>query len=311
MRAVRIKEFGGPEVLVLEDVPEPVPGPGQVLIEVSASSINPVDVAIRSGWMQAFVPLELPATLGMDVAGVVLATGDDNPQFAVGQQVYGSAAAIFGASGAFAERAVSHTGLLATPPSSVGLVDAGTLPLAGISALQAVTEVLSVKSGDTVLVRGAAGGVGGMAVMIAKSLGATVIAVARGRGVEAARALGADQALDGGSDDWRSSIPPVDAALDLIAADDPSSCLALVRTGGRLASLVGQPDQAAAAERQIEASLVQTGVNTERLTRLAELVDAGVVQPRIHESHLLDDIAAAFGSLAAGGVLGKIAIRMR
>ena len=183
--------------------------------------------------------------------------------------------------------------------------------MAGVSALQVMTDVLSVKSGDTVLVRGSAGGVGGFAVMIAKSLGARVIAVARGRGVDAARSLGADQVVDGSSDDWGSSIPPVDAALDLVGSGDPSSCLALVRPGGRLASLVGQPDQGAAADREIEASLVQIGVNTERLTRLAQLVDAGVVQPRIHESHSLDDIAAAFDSLAAGRVLGKIAIRMR
>ena len=291
MRAARIDRYGGPEVLgVVDDAPVPEPAPGQVRIEVHASSINPADVAIRNGWMQQFLPLALPVVLGIDVAGVVSAVGDDVPGLSVGDPVYGVAG-------------------VAAPPEGVGMAAAATLPLAGVSALQALAEDGDVRPGSRVLVHGASGGIGLTAIELARHLGAFVVATARGGGLSAVAEAGADEVVDTDSTDV-GSLQEFDVTLDLLGAD-PGLVVRLTRAGGRVVGLRGAPDADAASAKGVTAVQQGTAVTTERLERLADLVEQGATRPHVSQTVTLGDVARAFALKEAGGLPGKIAVTVR
>jgi len=307
MRAARIDRYGGPEVLRVVDVDHPAVGPGQVLVEVHGSSINPVDVAVRTGWMQAYLPLTPPLTLGVDVAGTVAEVGEGVADLAVGDPVYGVAGVAMGGSGAHAEYAVTSRALLATPPMGVNMVAAGTLPLAAVSALEAIVERLDVQPGSRVLVHGAAGGVGVFAVPLARHRGGHVVATVH-RGV-APSEVEADEVVDTDETDV-ASLKPFDLTLDLVG-EDPVLPVTVTNPGGRVVGLRTPPDQEAAAAKGVTAELQATGVTTERLERLRELVEEGVLRPHLAQTFDLGDIVRAFEMKEAGGVRGKIAIATR
>lgn len=310
MRAARIDRYGGPEVLgVVDDAPVPEPAPGQVRVEVHASSINPADVAIRNGWMQQFLPLALPVVLGIDVAGVVSAVGDDVADLSVGDPVYGVAGVAMGGSGALAEYAVTSPALLAAPPEGVGMAAAATLPLVGISALQALAEDGDVRPGTRVLVHGASGGVGLAAIELARHLGAFVVATARGAGLSAVAEAGADKVVDTDSTDV-GSLQEFDVTVDLVGAD-PGLVVRVTRAGGRVVGLRGAPDADAASAKGVTAVQQGTAVTTERLERLAALVEQGATRPHVSQTATLVDVARAFALKEAGGLPGKIAVTIR
>jgi len=309
MRAARIESFGGPDVLRVVDVPAPGLEPGQVRVDVVGSSINPVDIAIRSGWMQEFLPLTPPLTMGTDIAGIVTEVGEGVADLAVGDPVYGVAGVVMGGSGGFAEQAVTWAGLLATAPAGVDLVVAATLPLAGISALEAITERLDVEPGSRVLVHGACGGVGLVAVALARHLGGQVVATLRGNGVAVLKDLGVDDVVDTGTTDL-SSLQPFDLTLDLVGAD-PMLPVTVTKPGGRVVGLRMMPDQQAATDKGVEAVMQGTQITTQRLNRLRDLVEQGVLVPYVAQTFDLSDISAAFSMKEAGGVLGKIAVKAR
>ena len=310
MRAARIDRYGGPEVLaVVDDAPVPEPAPGQVRVEVHASSINPADVAIRNGWMQQFLPLALPIVLGSDVAGVVSAVGGDVAGLSVGDPVYGVAGVAMGGSGAFAEYAITSPSMLGAPPEGVGMAAAATLPLAGVSALQALVEDGDVRSGTRVLVHGASGGVGLTAIELARHLGAFVVATARGAGLSAVAEAGADEVVDTDSTDV-GSLPAFDVTLDLVGAD-PGMVVHITRAGGRVVGLRGAPDADVASAKGVTAVRQGTSVTTERLERLADLIEQGATRPHVSQSATLGDIARAFALKETGGLPGKIAVTLR
>lgn len=305
MRAARISSYGGPEVLQLVDVDPPAPGPGEVVVEVRGSSVNPADVAVRNGWMAQYLPMELPLTLGIDVAGVVTEVGPDVAWPSVGEEVYGVAGVMMGAFGAYAERALTRPELLAVPPKGLDLVTAGTLPLVGVSAIQAIEANLEVGPGTRLFVHGAAGGVGPLATALARHLGAHVVASCRG-GLTNIDHIGADQVVDTDDTDVLT-LGPFDASLDLVGSD-PTTVLDVTRPQGRAVSLIMPPDPERAAAKQVTAMMQAGDVTTARLHRLRELVESGILTPLVTERVPLDDIAKAFEIKAAGGVRGKIAI---
>jgi NADPH:quinone reductase-like Zn-dependent oxidoreductase len=309
MRAAQIEGYGGTEVLQVVDIDPPTPGPGQVLLEVHGSSINPADIAIRNGWMQEFLPLPLPVTLGIDVAGTVAELGEGVEGLAVGDPVYGAAGVAMGGSGAFAEMAVTSPAMLAAPPAGLDLVLAATLPLAGVSALQAIAEALDVQPGHRVLVHGGSGGVGLFAVALAKHLGAYVVGTAHSDGVAVVSAVGADEVVDTEQAEL-TSLEPFDRVLDLVG-QDPVLPVTVTKPGGRAVGLLTPPDQQAAEAKGVTAALQGTQQTSERLDRLRELVEQGVLSPHVVETYDLGDIARAFTRKEAGGVHGKIAIAVR
>jgi NADPH:quinone reductase-like Zn-dependent oxidoreductase len=237
MKAVRFHEYGGPEVLRYEDVDRPRPAAAQVLIRVAATSFNPVDAAIRSGFLQQVFPVALPHTPGIDVAGTLAEIGEGVAGWSVGEAVVGFLPMT--EDGASAEFVLAPAELLTGAPTSIPLVDAAALPSASLSAWQALFEQADLKAGQRMLVNGAGGGVGGYAIQLAKQAGATVIATASPRSRDAVEALGADRIVDYTATAVTEAISePVEVVLNLVNA--PESDLAgltdLVSDGGVLVS---------------------------------------------------------------------------
>jgi NADPH:quinone reductase-like Zn-dependent oxidoreductase len=309
MRAAHIERFGGPEVVQVVDLPAAGVGPGQVMVDVVGSSINPADIAVRSGWMSQFLPLEPPLTLGTDIAGIVAGLGDGVVNVAVGDSVYGVAGVVMGGSGGFAEQAVTTAGQLATVPAGIDLVTAGALPLAGIAALEAITERLGVEAGSRVLVHGASGGVGLFAVALAVHLEGQVVASVRTERVALMHQIGVDDVVDGETTDLLS-LEPFDLVLDLVGAD-PILPVQLTRPGGRAVGLRIMPDQEAAAAKGVEVALQATAVTTERLDRFRDYVDQQVVRAYIAHTFELSDVSKAFTVKETVGAPGKIAIAVQ
>lgn len=242
MKAVCFHEYGGPEVLRYEDVDRPRPAAGQVLVRVAATSFNPVDVGIRAGFLRQVFPLTLPHTPGIDVAGTVAEVGEGVAGLSLGDAVVGFLP--MDEDGAAADLVLAPAEVLTAAPTGIPLPDAAALPVASLTAWQALFEQADLKAGQRVLVNGAGGGVGGYAVQLAKQAGATVIATASPRSKDAVEAFGADQIVDYTSTAVADAVSePVDAVLNLVAApeQDIAGLTGLVADGGVVVSTTPRP----------------------------------------------------------------------
>jgi NADPH:quinone reductase-like Zn-dependent oxidoreductase len=311
MKAAQINEYGHSDVVRVQEVDTPLPGAGQVQVEVHASSINPVDTAVREGYLAQMVPLALPATLGIDVAGVVTALGEGVTGFSIGDRVFGSASVLSGGSGAFATVATVPVGNLAKMPDNIGFTEAGSIVLTGASAVQALTEHLQLQPGQKLLVLGGAGGVGTLAVQVAKHLGAYVAATATGDCFEVVKALGANEVIDYKHEAFDEKLSDYDAVLDTVGGDTGARAYRVLKRGGTIVLMLAQPDADLMAKYGVTAIAQQTRANTENLNALAQLVQSGAVRPNIDRAYSLDRIAEAFEAKERGGVRGKIGIRVR
>lgn len=291
MRAARIHEYGGPAVIRIDDIAPPVPGPGEVLIRVAATSLNPTETALRSGRLAAMFALDLPVTLGWDVAGTV-----------DGEPVVGMLDA-----GAAAEFAVAPTAALVPAPATVPLADAAALPLAGMTAWQAVFEHARIKPGERVLVNGAGGGIGGFAVQLARYAGAYVLATASPRSAPAVRGFGADEVLDYTAGPLAVG-EPVDAVVNC-AAIPPAAAAALVplvRPGGRVVT-VATPIEASDG---VSAWHMVVRNDPADLAALVKLVDAGAVRLDITGRRRLADLPELHRLSEAGDIHGKVIVTL-
>ncbi len=310
MKAAQIREYGDAGVITVErNAPAPAAAKGRILVKVHAASLNPVDSAVRAGYMQKMVPLQMPATLGCDIAGVVSEVGAGVRHVRVGDRVFGSANALAGASGAFAEIASVAEGQIAKIPDKLGFVEAAALPLAGASAVQAL-ETLDLRAGQRLLVLGGSGGVGVFAIQLARDLGAYVAATARGAAVEFVKGLGANAVVDLGKDSLRTLSRDYDAVLDNVGGDLQHSSFEALKKGGAIASMVGAPDAALAAGHGVKASSVFTQVTTARLERLAKLAAEGKLRVPVQRTFPLDHVREAFAQRERGGVLGKLVLQI-
>jgi NADPH:quinone reductase-like Zn-dependent oxidoreductase len=310
MKAAQIREYGDAGVITVErNAPAPAAGKGRVLVKVHAASLNPVDSAVRAGYMQKMAPLQFPVTLGCDIAGVVSEVGSGVRHVRVGDRVFGSASALGGASGAFAELASVAEGQIAKIPDKLGFVEAAALPLAGASAVQAF-ETLDLKAGQRLLVLGGSGGIGVLAIQLAKALGARVTATARGKGVAFVKGLGADTVIDLGKDSLRGLPADFDAVLANVGGDLLQSSLETVRKGGTIVSLAGTPDAALAEKRGVKASLQLTQVTTARLDGLARMAAEGKLRVPVQRTFPLEHVRDAFAQRERGGVLGKLVLQI-
>ncbi|MFZ3471755.1 NADP-dependent oxidoreductase [Streptomyces sp. 4.24] len=285
MRAVRFHAYGGPGVLRLEEVPRPVPGPGEVLVEVAATSFNPSELALRAGLLSGVLPLEFPHVPGWDLAGTVVGTG---------ARVIGR----LDAGGAAAEYAAVPAELLVPAPESVSLSAAAGLPVAGLTAWQALFEAAGVTAGSRVLVNGAGGAVGGLALQLARWAGAEVIAVTTPRGVEAARRYGAGRVLLAGAGPLREAVGegrPLDAVLNLapIGPGAAAELAALLDPDGR--------GRAVSVATPVPGGThLVARADTGQLARLAALVDAGHLDPAPAALYPLGALADVHARAEAG-----------
>jgi NADPH:quinone reductase-like Zn-dependent oxidoreductase len=297
MHAVVMHETGEPDVLRYEDVEPPEPGDGDVLLRVAAASVNPVDWKLRRG----FMPRPLPAVLGNDVSGTVEVSRAGG--FAEGDEAFGRAA-----SGGYAELATASSGAIARKPDGVSHEEAASIPVAGLTAWQALFDRGGLERGQTVLVAGAAGGVGHLAVQFGKHAGARVIATGSARNRDFVLGLGADEYVDYTEQDVGEAVSGVDVALDTVGGETTQTLLPTVREGGILVCIAGPPPEDAARERGVRAELLVSSPDSAQLTRIAELVAAGNVRVEIAERLPLADVRRAHELSETGHVRGKIVL---
>lgn len=311
MKAAQINEYGDPSVITIVDVAKPVTREGYVLVEVYASSLNPVDSAIRSGRVKEMMPLQFPATLGGDFAGIVTEVGAGVANVTVGDRVYGQANAAFGNSGAFAEYTATRAGQVAKVPANLSFKEAASLPLVGVSALQALTTHINLAPNQKILINGGSGGIGTLAIQIAKHIGAYVATTTTGDGIALVKQLGADEIIDYKTQNIAEAAKDFDAVFDTVGGSSLDQVLQVLKQGGVVVSMVTQPNQALIAERDITAMMQMTKVTTEALQKLAALVEAEVVKPQIGRVYPLDEIAEAFAARESGSIAGKVVIEIR
>ncbi|MFI5967723.1 NADP-dependent oxidoreductase [Streptomyces asoensis] len=305
MKTARIHAFGDASVIRYDDVPRPRPTPGEVLVRVAATSFNPTEAAVRAGLLQAFLPVALPYTLGWDVAGTVAEIGAGTEGFAVGDRVVGR----LDGAGAAAEYVSAPCALLVPAPMSVPLTHAAALPVAGLTAWQAVFEHGKVTTGQRVLVNGAGGGVGSFVTQLAKQAGAEVIATASARSAQAVRRHGAEHVIDYTDTPVTAALDrPVDTLLNLVplSPHDAAALASAVRPGGRIVSIATPVEPP--AETKVTAIHMVARNDVAHLAALVELVDEGKVTLDISASHPLADLANVHRLSEAGRIRGKVVI---
>jgi len=306
MKAAQIKEYGHADAVALTEVEVPQAVAGKVLVEVYASSINPVDTIVREGMMKVAA---LPVTLGGDIAGVIAQSSVAD--FSVGDKVYGQASALAGNSGAFAEFAVTTPAQLAKMPSNISFEQAASLPLVGVSALQALTDHLNLQSGQKLFIHGGAGGIGSVAIQIAKHIGAHVTTTATGEGVDFVKKLGADEVIDYKVQQFEAVLSDYDAVFDTVGGDDFSKALHVLRAGGVAVSMVAAADEEEVKTLGVTAIRQLTQVTNDKLAELAKLVETEVVTPQVDTVFPLDQIQQAFEARESGRVHGKVVILIK
>ena len=258
--------------------------------------------------MKDFIPLQFPVTLGGDIAGVVTEVGVGVSGVTVGDKVYGQANAVAGNSGAFAQFAATAAGQVAAAPTNLSPAEAASLPLVGVSALQAVTEHIGLQAGQKIFVNGA-GGIGAIAIMIAKNIGAYVATTATGDGLEEVKKLGADEVIDFKSQDFAEVLKDYDAVFDTVG-NDFSKTLTILKKGGIAVTMGMGADPAKAAELGVTVIGQSTKVTTAALNELTKLIEAGVVVPQVAKTFTLDQIVEAFTAREDGSVRGKVVINI-
>jgi NADPH:quinone reductase-like Zn-dependent oxidoreductase len=298
MKAVVLHEYGGPSNLKYEDVDDPVAGEGQVLVRVTASSVNPIDYKIRSGAMKAYMPLELPAILGRDISGIVREVGAGVTGFAPGDRV------IALGNNAYAELAVVKAEDLAHVPEKLDLAEAAALPLVTLTGEQLITRGAKIQSGQTVLVAGAAGNVGRSAVWTAKKAGAIVFAGVRKSQMKEAAELGADQVLALDDAAAMEKLGLIDAVADTVGHETAEMLLGKVKPGGVFASVLGPPGNAK-MHPTVKIESVRVVPDASMLKTLAEDVVAGKLKIPIDRMVPLADAGEAQAAAEKGGI-GKV-----
>jgi len=295
MKAVVLPEYGGPELLQVRDVPEPKPGPGEIQLRVASASLNPVDWKQRSGAAKSRMPLTFPAILGRDAAGTVVQLGEGVTTFRVGDKVLGRPRS------AHAELAVGKAEEFALVPSNLDLVEAGALPLVLLTGAQLVEEATDARAGQKILVTGALGSVGRVAVYAAKARGATVYAGVRKAQKSKAAELGADAIIALDDDAELATLPQLDGIADTVNGDTIKKLLDKVKSGGTIGSVLGKPDGAEAKGLKVNAIMTHAGAD--RLADLARAVADGKLAVPITARFPFSGAADAhkLGEKGAGG----------
>lgn len=311
MKAAQISEYGDASLVTIQEVATPTVGEGQVLVEVHAASLNPFDTIVRAGYMKDMIPLEFPVTLGGDIAGAVTEIGQGVTNVKVGDKIYGQANVVAGNSGAFAEYAVTAAGQVAKLPQGMECEQAASLPLVGVSALQGLKEHINLQPGQKIFIHGGAGGIGAIAIQIAKNVGAYVATTATGDAITYVKQLGADEVINHKTQDFTSHLKDYDAVFDTVGGDDYNASLVVLKRGGKAVSMIAQADEAKATELGVTALTQSTQVTTARLDELRELVESGIVAPHVGKVFPLAEVKEAFEARESGTVRGKVVLLIR
>jgi NADPH:quinone reductase-like Zn-dependent oxidoreductase len=309
MMAVRVHEFGPPDVMSFEQVPRPNPGIGEVLVKVEAVGVGPWDAWIRAG--KSALPQPLPLTLGSDLSGEIVAVGPEVTGVRVGEQIYGVTNPRF--VGAYAEYALASPAMISRKPNSLNHIEAASVPVVAVTAWQALFDLAQLKAGQTVLIHGAAGNVGAYAVQLARRAGLHIVATAGTDDLSTVRNLGAHTIIDFQTHRFEEEVRDVDAVIDLVGGETQERSFQVLRRGGKLISAVSAPEQALAQRYGVEAAFFLVDVKTKYLAEISDLIDDGNL--KVHVGAVLPLRNAREAHLMLDGVLprpnGKIVLAVR
>lgn len=308
MKAVRVHSFGPPEVISLEDVSKPEPAGGEVVVvQVKAAGVGPWDALIRSG--RSVLPQPLPLTLGSDLSGVVHAIGPGVGKFKIGDEVFGVTNERF--TGAYAEYAVAKATMIALKPKTLNHSHAASVPVVAVTAWQMVFELARLSLGQSVLIHGGAGNVGGYLLQLAKRAGAMVITTAAAKDTSYVRSLGAYGVIDYRLRRFEEQVKDIDVVLDTVGGDTLDRSYGVLKRGGILVSSVAQPSQEKAQQHGVSALFFLVRVTTDRLKKIAELIDAGELKTEVGEVLWLNEARQGHQMLeGAPHRRGKIVIKV-
>lgn len=307
MKAIVVHEYGGPEALKYETTaPVPEPKENQILVRVIAAGVNPVDAAIRSGKYAKVFGTTLPLTPGYDIAGIVAKTGAKVTRFKVGDAVY--AYPTWG--GGYAEYDVVDESETALKPKTISFVDAAGVPLAVLTAWQALIDNCKIDNGQTVLIQGGSGGVGSLAVQIAKARGAKVIATASTPNQDLLKQIGVDVPIDYTKRKFEDAAHDVDVVLDCVGKDTLARSYAVVKKGGIIATIAGRLDQTELEKRGIRGAQISVRPNGQELSEIARLIDDKKIKPVTGEVMNLTDAVKAQEQAATRHNRGKIVLKV-
>lgn len=307
MKAAYFNKHGGPEVMEYGDIADPVAAPGQVLVDVHAASVNGADWKVRKG---SYAPItDLPYIPGRDFSGVVSALGTGVTDFAIGDAVFG--VCDVGQEQAYAEKVAIKAAIVAKKPASLSHVDCAALALIGLTALCSIEDTLQLKSGESILIQGGAGGVASFAIQVAKHIGARVITTASAANHDYLRTLGADQIIDYNKEDFTQVVSGCDAVFDTVGGDVTKRSFAALRPGGRLASIAA--GQAAPVSPRADVMSLRPNVGRDRqhLDRIAALATSGAVRVPELTIYKLSEAAAAHKVSEGRHFRGKLVFKVR
>lgn len=307
MKAAYFNEHGGPEVLKYGDVPDPVAGPGEVVVDIRAASVNGADWKVRSGKYGTVA--EFPYVLGRDFSGTVSALGEGVDDVGVGDAVFG--VCDVGQEGAYAERIAIKSSILAKKPDSIPHTDIVALALAGLTALISVEDTLELQADETILIQGGAGGVAGFAIQLAKHIGARVITTTSAANLEYVRSLGADQVIDYGAVDFTEAVSNCDAFFDTVGGDVGPRSFDVLKPGGRAAFIASGANAPAPPRDDLVSLRPKVGRDRPHLERIVDLVEAGAIRPPKITSYALSEAAAAHRVSEARHLRGKLVFDLR
>src|SRR6266568_5007696 len=306
MKAAFIEQHGGPEVLKHGDLPDPVAGPGEVVIDIFAASVNAADWKARRG---GYGQMKFPYVLGRDFSGVISAVGEGVHDLRVGDAVFGVCDA--GQEGAYAEKIAVKAAIIARKPDGLSHVDAAALALTGLTAMSAVEETLKLRAGETILIQGGAGGVASFALQLAKHIGARVITTASAANHDYLRKLGADEIIDYNTTDFTQVVANCDAVFDTVGGEVAHKSFAALKPGGR-AAFIASGAQAPKPNRNDVISLrPAVGRSRQSLERIAELFAAGAIRPPEIKLYRLSEAADAHRLSESRHFRGKLVFQVR
>ena len=306
MKAIVVHEYGGPEVLKYEAVSRPESKDNEVLVRMIAAGVNPVDALIRSGKYAKFFGTTLPLIPGYDIAGVVEKTGAKVTKLKAGDSIY--AYVMWG--GGYAEYAVATEGEAAAKPKSITFIEAAGVPLAALTAWQALIDAAKLSAGQTVLIHGGSGGVGSFAIQIAKARGAKVIATASTANQDLLKQLGADVAIDYTTTKFEDVAKDVDVVLDSVGKDTLARSYGVVKRGGFIATLVAQPDQAELDKHGIRGAPISVKPNADELTEITKLIEQKKIKPVVSQVLPFTEAVKAQEQAATHHTRGKIVLKI-
>jgi alcohol dehydrogenase len=313
MKSIQIKGYGNSDVVEVNNTASvPTVSTGKILVSVKASGVNPADWKIREGYLQQMAPLQFPTTLGIDFSGIIKQIGEDDDMstdFKQGDEIYGQASVMSGGSGAFAELALVNKDSIAHKPKSLGYLETAGLPLVGVSAWQALVENIGLSKDQKILIHGGAGGIGSMAIQLAKQLGAHVATTVSTNDKESVQQLGADQIIDYKTENFEDILHDYDAVFDTVSGETYKRSFKVLKKGsGIVVSMLEQPNSELMSQYGVKAQFLFSQVNRQRLTKLALWVDQNNIKVNIDKTFPLDEASRALDYQKDAHPRGKVVL---